>query len=137
LPTEAEWEFAARAPRDHKFSWGDDEPAARICWSGTGSDVGHGNRLSTCPISDYLTDVTPLGVRGMGGNVSEWTSDWLAPYGSAALTDPVQLHQPERSVGRVVRGGAWSSLVPVRSAHRIGVEPTVRHGAVGFRCVEN
>jgi sulfatase modifying factor 1 len=129
LPTEAEWEFAARAGTTTAWSGGaaaEAEPAA-YGWFKTNS--GNGTR----PVGQKKAN--PLGVFDMSGNVMEWCRDIFAPYREGAVTDPettaVTGNEPER---RVLRGGSWyRDPKRGRSAARYKNAPGARNADNGFR----
>ncbi len=129
LPTEAEWEYGARAGTTTRFSYGDDPDysgLANYCWYGSNSgDTTH-------PVGQKLPN--PWGLYDMHGNVWEWCLDWYSPsYLGGFLIDPLSgLLGSER----VVRGGSWKGLNRFcRSASRSSGDPAVPGPNVGFRVV--
>ena len=143
LPTEAEWAFAARGPTSRRFPWGDEPGCGVPTQTGFQAD---GRRLQasmqrdTCtndgprPPRDLMGD-SPFGLRGMAGNVWEWTLDGYADrYDADDVDNP---RGPENAERRVQRGGGWTSLDPLelRAATRVGMKPDRRVNDVGLRCV--
>jgi len=118
LPTEAEWEWAARgALRGWKFPWGVAAPGARACWDGPGNALGKGGRTGTCATGSIPLGDNPDGVHDLAGNVREWTSS---------------------ADGRlkVVRGGSWGDSLPdfLAAGFRGMNAPDERFEITGFRC---
>ena len=126
LPTEAEWEYAARG--------GQKSRGYKYAGSNTLSDVAWhtGNSGSkTHPVKQKQAN--ELGLYDMTGNVCEWCQDWYGNYGSAAQTNPIG---PSSGSGRVRRGGGWNySASCCRVAYRYYGSPGDRYGYLGFRVV--
>ncbi len=125
LPTEAEWEYAARAGTQAAWSFGDDEKVlGDFAWF-EGNSGGNLYPVGT-------RKPNPWGIYDMHGNAWEWVADWWGPYGHGAQTDPTG---PSSGILRVLRGGASGNPPRVlRSADRDWMRPTARVGDVGFRC---
>lgn len=126
LPTEAEWEYAARAGSLSSWSFGNDESKlSEYAW--------HSGNSSDRPHSVASKNPNDWGFSDMHGNVWEWVSDWFAPYRREPQTNPTGPSAGER---RVLRGGAFgNSSWFLRSAFRNWAIPEYRDRSVGFRCV--
>lgn len=130
LPTEAEWEYAARAPRFGKYPW--DGPFEAKQANIRGDADGYPR---TAPVGSFPAGKSGHGVLDMGGNVTEWTADWYEAtwYQKSPGANPTG---PEASTGsRAVRGGSWSDTdYMVRSTVRLGIDPNLSNDSIGFRC---
>ena len=127
LPTEAEWEYAARAGTTGAFYGEPDE----IAWhEGNSSPWYEENSGGRPPVGAKRANA--WGLHDMLGNVWEWTADWYGEYPSGAVTDPPG---PSAGSDRVIRGGGWQHDGPVSSAGRRSLSPGTRLDNIGFRLV--
>ncbi len=135
LPSEAEWEYAARAGTATRYWWGDDMDSSKaVCWSCDAEFEGKQDGKKTAEAGDPAIPSNPWGLQHTSGNVWEWVQDcWRDTYEGAP--DEGSVGEAGCASGqRVLRGGSWDDLPDyVRSATRDDGSPDVRNFYTGFR----
>lgn len=128
LPTEAEWEKAARGTEGQKYTWGNSTP--------TGEQVNTDNIVGdTTPVGQYPQGASVYSVLDMGGNVREWVWDWYDPYyyQYSEVDNPMG---PASGEKKVLKGASYSDMLRyARPANRLAHDPTSPGINRGFRCV--
>ncbi len=131
LPSEAEWEKAARGEKGNLFPWGHQPPIAGLAMFGQ----YHVHEIPiVSSVESGAEGRSPYGLHHMAGNAAEWVEDWFGIDYYATMPDrnPRGVNQGRY---RVVRGGSWKSAPPLlRTATRSGASPDQRAATIGFRC---
>jgi formylglycine-generating enzyme required for sulfatase activity/uncharacterized caspase-like protein len=138
LPTEAQWEKAARGPDANIYPWGNTFDGTLVNFCDTNCSLEWANKsfndgyADVSPVGSYPSGKSFYGALDMAGNVWEWVNDWYDVYPGGDANASSNFGQKYR----VVRGGAWYFVnLDVRSAYRGSVPPTGSGSDIGFRCV--
>jgi formylglycine-generating enzyme required for sulfatase activity len=130
LPTEAQWEKAARGTTKQKYPWGNEKPNLKL--------ANYGEIIKdTTPVGKYIDNKSPYGVFDLAGNVWEWVADWFSSdyYRNSPYRNPIG---PTFRGTRVIRGGSfYCGSNKLRVTYRGQADPNYQTNDCGFRCVFN
>ncbi|MCK6576608.1 MAG: formylglycine-generating enzyme family protein [Anaerolineae bacterium] len=132
LPTEAEWEYAARGPENYVFPWGDEFVSDNLVW-------GENSGGETAEVGSRLDGASWVGALDMSGNVWEWVNSLHESYPYSAKDGREADTGTRADVQRMLRGGSWSSvnIGGFRAAFRLRINPRYWDSLLGFRCARS
>lgn len=133
LPTEAEWEKAARGSNGGIYPWGNEAPTRLHANYGRSDWDDH---MALALVGSFEAGKSPYGIYDLAGNAWEWVFDWYEHdfYAKSPEKNPIG---PAKGIEKVVRGGSWLYVSEfLRSAHRFNAQPSNRHFGYGFRCAK-